>query len=194
MIVPWQQMTVEEFAGFERILGERIIVVNNTHWAQVRPLFFRPLLPFQEFQPGLAKPPVTALFGGFQHAVPSGAEANSCLNLLMFEDAGSYSLDSLDYNRKRQVKQAAKQFIIRSVADGQEFKQNAYGQRTTINKLAKTICRLTGSRSEIKYAAERPDDVKHSLASIEKLRAAGFAPTGTFADGLAATIARFRRG
>jgi UDP-glucose 4-epimerase len=31
-------------------------------------------------------------------------------------------------------------------------------------------------------------DVKHSMASIEKLRAAGFAPQGNFEDGLRATI------
>jgi len=68
----------------------------------------------------------------------------------------------------------------------------AYGQRITINDLARTICRLTGSRSEIKHAAPRTGDVKHSLASIEKLRAAGFQPTGNFADGLDATILWFR--
>ena len=67
----------------------------------------------------------------------------------------------------------------------------AYGQQITINDLAKTICRLTGSRSEIKYAAERPGDVKHSMASIEKLRDAGFAPLGDFEGGLQATIDSF---
>jgi UDP-glucose 4-epimerase len=69
----------------------------------------------------------------------------------------------------------------------------AYGRRITINDLAKTICRLTGSRSVIKHAAERPGDVKHSLASIDKLRAAGFAPAGDFDDGLAATVDFFRK-
>ncbi len=67
----------------------------------------------------------------------------------------------------------------------------AYGQQITINDLAKTICHLTGSRSEIKYAAERPGDVKHSMASIEKLRDAGFAPLGDFEGGLQATIDSF---
>jgi UDP-glucose 4-epimerase len=69
----------------------------------------------------------------------------------------------------------------------------AYGRKITINDLAKTICRLTGSRSVIKYAAERPGDVKHSLASIDKLRAAGFTPAGDFEDGLAATVDFFRK-
>jgi UDP-glucose 4-epimerase len=47
---------------------------------------------------------------------------------------------------------------------------------------------MTGSRSEIKYGSERSGDVKHSLASIDKLLAAGFTPTGRFADGLKTTV------
>jgi len=64
----------------------------------------------------------------------------------------------------------------------------AYGQRITIRELAGTICQLTGSKSEIKYAAERAGDVKHSLASVEKIRAAGFEPRHDFSEGLRATI------
>jgi UDP-glucose 4-epimerase len=67
----------------------------------------------------------------------------------------------------------------------------AYGQRITINQLAQTICRLTGSRSEIKHAECRAGDVKHSLAAIDKLRATGFTPTSNFAAGLEATIRWF---
>ncbi len=67
----------------------------------------------------------------------------------------------------------------------------ACGQRITINELAKTICQLTNSTSEIRHAPVRSGDVKHSLASIEKLRAAGFAPTNDFAAGLKATIQFF---
>jgi UDP-glucose 4-epimerase len=68
----------------------------------------------------------------------------------------------------------------------------AYGRKMTINELATTICRLTCSSSEIKYTAERPGDVKHSMAAVEKLRAAGFTPTGNLSDGLAATVAFFQ--
>jgi UDP-glucose 4-epimerase len=64
----------------------------------------------------------------------------------------------------------------------------ACGQRITIRELAATICQLTGSKSEIKYAAERAGDVKHSLASVEKIRNAGFQPRNDFADGLRSTI------
>jgi len=68
----------------------------------------------------------------------------------------------------------------------------AYGQRITINELATTICRLTGSRSEIRHVAERSGDVKHSMAAVEKLRAAGFTPTGSMRDGLDATVNFFQ--
>jgi UDP-glucose 4-epimerase len=67
------------------------------------------------------------------------------------------------------------------------------GRRITINELAETICRLTASRSKIQHAAPRPGDVRHSLASLEKLRAAGFQPAVAFAEGLQATIEFFQK-
>jgi nucleoside-diphosphate-sugar epimerase len=69
----------------------------------------------------------------------------------------------------------------------------AYGQRITINELARTICRLTGSHSEIRYAAERVGDVKHSLAAVDRLRAVGFTPRGNLPEGLQATVEFFRK-
>ncbi len=68
----------------------------------------------------------------------------------------------------------------------------AYGRCISIKDLAKTICQLTSSRSEIIHATARPGDVKHSLASVDKLRAAGFVPTASFQAGLQATIQHFR--
>ncbi|MEN8256117.1 MAG: NAD-dependent epimerase/dehydratase family protein, partial [Verrucomicrobiota bacterium] len=68
----------------------------------------------------------------------------------------------------------------------------AYGGRLTINDLAKKIVELTGSSSKIEYAPERAGDVKHSMASIEKIMAAGFQPTSSFDEGLRATIDFFK--
>lgn len=68
----------------------------------------------------------------------------------------------------------------------------AYGQRLSINELAKTICELTGSNAKIKYEPTRAGDVKDSLAAVERLRAAGFSPQGNLRDGLAETVAFFR--
>ncbi|MEK7782088.1 MAG: NAD-dependent epimerase/dehydratase family protein [Verrucomicrobiota bacterium] len=68
----------------------------------------------------------------------------------------------------------------------------AYGRKITINDLATTIRRLTDSRSEIKHAAARAGDVKHSMAAVDKLCSAGFQPTGNLTDGLAATVKFFQ--
>lgn len=67
----------------------------------------------------------------------------------------------------------------------------AYGGRITIGELARKIIALTNSGSELVFAAERPGDVKHSLAGIEKLRGTGFVPQSDFDRGLSATIAYF---
>jgi len=69
----------------------------------------------------------------------------------------------------------------------------AYGQRITINDLARTICELTGSQSEIRHGPGRAGDVKHSMASIDKLREAGFEPAGSLASGLESSISSLRK-
>ena len=64
----------------------------------------------------------------------------------------------------------------------------ACGRRMTVNDLAREIIRITGSKSEICYRPVRAGDVKHSQASIERFKAAGFEPAYDFAAGLQATI------
>ena len=69
----------------------------------------------------------------------------------------------------------------------------AYGKRISIRELAETVCRITGSNAPVEYAPERAGDVKHSLASVERLTDAGFSPCGSLAEGLQTTIEYFRR-
>ena len=71
------------------------------------------------------------------------------------------------------------------------FYNVAYGGRLSINDLARRIIGLTGSASKIEYAAERAGDVKHSMASIDHIRQAGFKPDSNFDEGLEATIRYF---
>lgn len=68
-----------------------------------------------------------------------------------------------------------------------------YGEVTTVLELAQRIVALVGSSSPIRHAPERPGDVRHSRASVDKLRTAGFRPTGSLAAGLAETLESFRR-
>lgn len=68
----------------------------------------------------------------------------------------------------------------------------AYGKRITINDLVGKIKGIVGSESKVEYLPERPGDVKHSLAAIDKLLATGFRPSSDFDTGLAATIEYFK--
>ena len=67
----------------------------------------------------------------------------------------------------------------------------AYGKKITINELAEMIIRITNSSSEIKYLPERSGDVKHSMASVDRLLASGFRPSSDFEEGLGKTIEFF---
>lgn len=70
----------------------------------------------------------------------------------------------------------------------------ASGHTITIGTLAKLIISETGSKSRIVYARERPGDIKHSLASIERTKSdLNFEPHYTLLDGLKNTIEFFRK-
>jgi UDP-glucose 4-epimerase len=63
-----------------------------------------------------------------------------------------------------------------------------YGGQITIHDLARQIIRAAGSASRIVHAPERAGDVRHSRASADKLRAAGWTPRYTLEQGLAETL------
>lgn len=67
-----------------------------------------------------------------------------------------------------------------------------YGGQTTIQELAETIISTAGSSSRIMHQEERLGDVRHSRASADKLRAAGWQPQFSLEEGLAATLESFR--
>ncbi len=68
-----------------------------------------------------------------------------------------------------------------------------YGSSMTINQLAADIIRLADSPSQIRHLPERPGDVKHSRASIDKLLATGFQHVSSMEHGLRQTLASFKQ-
>ena len=70
----------------------------------------------------------------------------------------------------------------------------ACGRKITINDLCRTLRKIIGSSSTVEHAAPRAGDVKHSMASVERLRAAGFTPQGNFLEDLGQTMSFFRAG
>jgi UDP-glucose 4-epimerase len=81
-------------------------------------------------------------------------------------------------------------FALESQANG--VFNVACSRQITITDLALTIRNLTKSSSTIDYGPERPGDVKHSVAGVDKTQRAGFTPVWVFATGLRATIAFFK--
>jgi UDP-glucose 4-epimerase len=69
----------------------------------------------------------------------------------------------------------------------------AWGRAISIRDLAGLIVRLTGSASPLTHGPERPGDVRHSIASLDKLAAAGFSPAVDFEGALVETIASCKR-
>ena len=67
----------------------------------------------------------------------------------------------------------------------------AYGGSITINDLVARIVKVTSSRSRIVHLDERPGDVKHSMASVDRLRSTGFRPKHDFDAGMEQTIRFF---
>jgi len=61
----------------------------------------------------------------------------------------------------------------------------ATGNRITLNELARLVTDLMGSAVAPVYAAERPGDIKHSLADISRARSFGYAPRHDIRSGLA---------
>lgn len=63
------------------------------------------------------------------------------------------------------------------------------GRSTTIHELWQTIGKLSGCRRQPEYEPPRSGDILHSLAQMDRMRAAiGFAPRVTLEEGLARTF------
>ena len=82
-------------------------------------------------------------------------------------------------------------FALKSQATG--IFNVACGRQITVTDLALTIRKITKSICTIDYGAERPGDVKHSLAGIDKMHTSGFRPGCDLAAGLRATIEFFSK-
>ena len=82
-------------------------------------------------------------------------------------------------------------FALKSQATG--IFNVACGRQITVTDLALTIRKITKSSCTIDYGVERPGDVKHSLAGIDKMHTAGFRPVCDLAAGLRATIEFFSK-
>jgi hypothetical protein len=110
-------MTEAEYAAYERAMGARVLEAGGVWWRQVRPFFYRPLIPFQALDPERVQPPRAARLGGFQHVVDDPARANSRITLLLFRRANEYRLESFEKKRRWEVRVALKNFQVQRLSE-----------------------------------------------------------------------------
>jgi hypothetical protein len=117
----WPNVGAETFAIYNELLGQSVVLADGVQWRAVRPFFFIPLLPYETPSSGVLKGPHGSRWGGLQYAVPAGETPNSSINVSMFQELKDYSVQALDYNRRRQIRLAERHFEIRPVTDMEAF-------------------------------------------------------------------------
>ena len=123
---PLAAMTAEEYAALQIAMGAKLVSSGGVWWRAVRPFFYRPLLPFRELAPDRVAYPALARLGGAQHLVPGGVRSNSSMSLLVFDDPQSYSFESLDKSRRRDLRRSMERFVVKRLTDVDDFASSAH--------------------------------------------------------------------
>jgi hypothetical protein len=122
----WQSMSIDRFATFHAELGIKVCREGGIWWRQVRPFFYRPLLPLNKYtfharRQGLAR------FAVFQHAVEKGCPHNSFLNPIVFDRLPEYEMKELAENARRNLKKAFTSGVtVARIFDKNYFAEHAY--------------------------------------------------------------------
>jgi hypothetical protein len=121
----WELINDEQYAELDIAIGEKVTRVNDTWWRQVRPYFYRPIIPFEEFDPYIIKSGFSKS-AIYQHAVHNGQSSNSYLNYIFYPNE-DYSFKKLSKNNQRKIKQAVVNGLsIREIDDSQDNIKKAY--------------------------------------------------------------------
>jgi hypothetical protein len=113
--VNWERMTVDEYASFQQANGMKLTRIDDIWWAEVRPFFYRPLLPYTEFNYKSKRYPPKSLIGGFKHAVPEEERTNSTLNSFVFAGLQKYSLKTLKDKRRNEIRKGLINFSAKRI-------------------------------------------------------------------------------
>ncbi len=126
-VAPWKAMQVERYVAQEIATGQKKITKQgNVYWRQIRPFFYRPLPPFLQYDLESTTRDFH-LLAGFQHGVLNGQPSNSGINLMIFDEVGSYSAGKLHHSVLGNVKRAIKNHVtVRCLTDVVEFSEKGH--------------------------------------------------------------------
>jgi hypothetical protein len=123
---PWQSMTIDRYAAFERETGMKVVKIGDIWWHQVRPFLYRPLLPYKKYDLRKTTRDFNRI-GAFQYGVEDGQACNSHLNPIIFDELHNYDMDKLAYSARKHIKKAMKNDVtVSRIIDEREFSENAY--------------------------------------------------------------------
>lgn len=118
---------LDDYALACQRVGQPVIRCAGSWWREVRPCFFRPLLPYLDQPAGPAHLPFRAIFGGCQYPAQADSEPpNSVFEYIAFPRAQEYSIKQLRHSHRSEVRSAEKRFIIGRIRDEEEFKARAH--------------------------------------------------------------------
>ncbi len=123
--MPWEQMSIDEYAEYEMKNGTPLLKSGDIWWRAVRPFFYRPLFPFQKLNRTEIVAPKRFVFG-YQHAVKEESQANSTLKLMIYPDIKNYSIDRLSRKRRYYIRKAMNLLEVQCLTDCEMFIRNAY--------------------------------------------------------------------
>jgi hypothetical protein len=122
----WQAMSVERYAAFEQATHVNVVRIGEIWWQQVRPFFYRPLLPFKKYDLAKAKEGFDRI-GVFQTAIADRQSSNSYLNPIVYERPQEYDARALrDSARKNLNKALRNPIAVRCIVDEEQFSELAY--------------------------------------------------------------------
>jgi hypothetical protein len=97
----WKSMSMDRFASLEMRTGSKVIKIGDFWWRQVRPLFYRPLLPFECYrQNRMDRFPQWSIF---QFADCTQEPSLSHFNYIVFDAKNDYGLANLSRNARRNI-------------------------------------------------------------------------------------------
>ena len=118
---------LDDYALACRRVGQRVVNCGATWWREVRPCYFRPILPFLQVPAGPAGLPYRAVLGGWQYPSYEGGDTpNSFVTYISFEDARGYRSENLRRCCRWELRSAEKRFVVRPLSNGAEFRARAH--------------------------------------------------------------------
>ncbi len=122
----YERMSIEAYSAFEQENGARLCKTGDIWWREVRPFFYRPLIPFQPLEPGRAGVPRIRRLIGYQHLVSDPQRANSRMSFFVLDRPEAYSLDRLPSKLRWEVKRSTRHLEAKPIGGAREFAEAGY--------------------------------------------------------------------